>query len=563
VSRPLDPQPKYWRANPFHRGRLGEASISRVQAWGDDPRIGESARARDIIAGQWRFGAERFTADPRDPWSREAPSRHFAARLHSFSWLADLSALTPDASPFIARLIHAWTARFGEWDELAYDPELAAERLYAWLCWGRPAFEHGDLAQIVALMRVGSRHARLVAMSQADLNDRPLAFIKAGAALVLAGAAGFEPHTQLIAQGEEMLIEACARQFLADGGHRSRSPEALAEAFCDMLTAQAALDELGEPSPVLHDQLAKSADILRLLRLGDGALGCFHSGSENAPRTLDRALARAPGDPLAFQFSPDSAFQRIEAGDLRILFDVGAAPAAGYNEWAHAGALAFEMSSSTERIVVNVGAARELEPAARQAARATNGHSTLVIADALSATLEEARRSRLPPRLSGPTIDEVRRSSDESGVTVQARHDGYRAQFGLMHRRYIFADTLGRNVRGIDEMIRPQRLRSPRPREAIPYVIRFHLHPNVAARVTEPNAIALTTAGAQSWRMRTDAPAISVEKSIYWGAGAPRECLQIVLAGKADPMGHGLAPPNRVRWAFSRNDQVDREADGA
>jgi len=28
--------------------------------------------------------------------------------------------------------------------------------------------------------------------------------------------------------------------------------------------------------------------------------------------------------------------------------------------------------------------------------------------------------------------------------------------------------------------------------------------------------------------------------------------LKIVLTGAADPMGHGLAPPNRIRWALAR-----------
>ena len=142
-------------------------------------------------------------------------------------------------------------------------------------------------------------------------------------------------------------------------------------------------------------------------------------------------LARVPGDVRAFQFATHSGYQRLEAGPLRMLFDVGGAPPAAFSERAHASALAFELSSENERLIVNIGAARELEPAGRMAARATNGHSTLVIADALSAELDEQRRGKGPARLTGPKLDDVRRSSDESGITVQGRHDGYRAQFGL------------------------------------------------------------------------------------------------------------------------------------
>lgn len=185
------------------------------------------------------------------------------------------------------------------------------------------------------------------------------------------------------------------------------------------------------------------------------------------------------------------------------------------------------------------------------AARTTNAHSALIVGDALSAAFEEARRSR-GPRVVGPLLDDVRRSSDESGVTVQGRHDGYRGQFGLLHRRYIFVDHEGKNLRGIDELIRPMKLKTAPPKKPIPFAARFHLHPNVRARLTEPQTAQLETPGGQRWRFKTDAPGLAIEPSIYWGGAAPRETLQIVLSGKADPMGHGLAPPNRIRWALAR-----------
>jgi uncharacterized heparinase superfamily protein len=537
-----------WRANPFHRMRLGEAAPDRIEIWGDDPRVGDAERGREIGKGIWRIGAERLAGLHALPWSVEHPSRHFTARLHSFSWLIDLAAVGPSAHRRIGELVDAWVAEFGEWDELAWDCELTAERLFAWLSWGRPAFEHGAPEQRADLLRSAGRQARLLMLAQSELSERPLGAIKAGAALVLAGAAGFGDAERLAAQGEEMLIEACAKQFLPDGGHQTRAPETMAEALCDLIAAR---DALADPPPILRDALPKLADMLRMLRLGDGGLACFHGGSEGSRASIKAALARVEGQPRPFQYATHLAYQRLEAGPLRILFDVGAAPPLNYSERAHASALAFEMSSGGERLIVNVGATRELEPAARIAARATNGHSTLALADALSATLEEPRRGKGPARMSGPNLDDVRRSSDDSGITLQGRHDGYRAQFGLLHRRYLFVDHEGKNVRGIDELIRPMKLKSTPPKRPIPFVARFHLHPNVRARLAEQNSALLETPGGQRWRLKTDAPEINIEASIYWGGPSARDALQIVLYGHADPMGHGLSPPNRIRWALT------------
>jgi uncharacterized heparinase superfamily protein len=538
-----------WRANPFHRMRLGDATPDRIERFGNDPRVGDAERGREIGRGVWRIGAERLQGEHALPWLPSHPSRHFTARLHSFSWLIDLAAVGPSAHARIAQLIDAWIAEHGEWDDIAWDPELTAERLFAWLCWGRPAFEQGAPERRIALLRSTARQARLLMLAQSELGERHLGSIKAGAALILAGAAGFPDADRLAEQGDEMLIEATAKQFYPDGGHLSRAPDALAEALCDLIAAR---DAFYEPSDHLKDSIAKLADMLRMLRLGDGGLGCFHGGSEGSAASIDAALARVPGERRGFQFAQHTNYQRLDVGPLRVLFDVGGAPPLAYSERAHASALAFELSSETERLIVNVGAGRELAPAARSAARATNGHSTLVLSDALSATLEEPRRGRAPARLSGPTVDDMRRSSDDSGITVQGRHDGYRDKFGLMHRRYLFVDHEGKNLRGIDELIRPMRLKSPMPKQPIPFVTRFHLHPQVRARLVDHHVALLETPNGQRWRLRTDAPRIAIEPSIYWGGRSVRDSHQIVLSGEADPMGHGLAPPNRIRWALAR-----------
>ncbi|MGE3143295.1 MAG: heparinase II/III family protein [Hyphomonadaceae bacterium] len=543
-----------WRANPFYRLRLGETGPDRIAQFGHDPRMGDIHRGRELFRGHWRIAAERLAAEEIIPWRANAPSRHFAARLHAFAWLIDLAALGPDAHARIAALIETWVEAFGEWDDLAWDTELAAERLFAWLCHGRVAFEIGDAAQRPALMRSAGRHARLLLIAHNDLDDRPLARIKAGAALVLAGAAQFPDAARLTEEGEEILIEALAKQFLPDGAHQSRAPEQLAEALFDIVAACDALTRGGRDlPPSIRDALPRLANMLRFFRLGDGALACFQGGSENSAGSLDRALNAVKGPVRGFQFATHAAYQRLVAGDLTMLFDVGPAPPFAFAERAHAGALAFEMSCGGERLIVNVGAARELEPEGRAAARTTNAHSTLVVNDALSAALEQ--RGRGAPRFSGPVLDDVRRSEDEDGVTVQGRHDGYRTQFGLLHRRYLFVDHAGRNVRGIDELMRPMRLKSAASKQPIPFAARFHLHPRVRAEIIEHQMVALETPGGARWRLRTDAPAVTLAQSAYWGGRVlPQETMQIVLQGAADPMGHGLGPPNRIRWALARSD---------
>jgi uncharacterized heparinase superfamily protein len=544
-----------WRATPFYRMMLRGADPDRIMQWGKDPRVGDGDHGAEIVAGTWRIASERLNGNNLFPWSAPPPSPHFSARLHSFSWLRDVAALGPTARECIAMQILSWVSGFGEWHPQAWAPELVAERLFAWLCHGKPAFEGGDPVMRPALMRSFGRQARHLHLAAGDLRE-PNARIKAGAVLTMVGCAGVPESERFLDLGLAMLGEACAAQFSPDGAHLSRAPENLCEALCDMIAADDALvrHAIETPAPV-RETMVRMAGMLRFLRMGDGGLACFQGGGEGVPATIDRAFAEFEGAQRPFTVAPQSGYHRLEAGPVILIIDAGAAPPAGFGDRAHAGCLSFEWSSGPDRLVVNVGASLELAPEWRVAGRATNGHSTLVLDDALSAEFEQPRLGRGPARPVGPPHVTAKRTDDEEGAWIEAQHDGYRAAYGLIHRRTIYVDKAGRDIRGLDSLSRPvtqSRASDPwRP----PFTIRFHLHPKVQAEVVEKGTAVLAAPNGEKWRLRTDAARMRIEDSVYLGHGdGPQRTRQIVLLGNAEPNGAGDAPPNRVRWAFSRLD---------
>jgi len=541
-----------WRATPFYRLMLGGSDPNEVGFWPEDPRLGRESRGRELLRGEWRIASERLAERAPNPFLAPSPSEHFTARLHSFSWLADLAACGIDSHDSIGALLHAWTESFGGWHAAAWAPELTASRIYAWLCHGRPAFEFAQPQQRSLLLRSLGRQVRHLQLAAADILDPP-ARIKAGAALALAGCAGLPDAERFLDLGLEMLMECSAGQFLADGGHHSRCPEILAEAHYDYAAVKAALKHKGVETPrLLTETLQRSADMLRLLRLTDGRLACFHGGGEGDAGSLEAALERLPVGRM-FRFAPQSGYHRLDAGRTSLIIDAGAAPAASHADRAHAGALAFEFSDGPDRMLVNVGSGLELHPDWRAAGRATNAHSTLIVDEALSAKFEAARLGRGAAKPVGPPGLFARRTEDEEGAWVEASHEGYRSEFGLVHRRTVFIDVTGRDLRGQDALARPAADGRSGRSGRIPYAIRFHLHPSADLERGPSGALAIRTRSGELWRLRTDAQTVEVEGSIYLAdPNGPQKSRQIVLKGAADPDGAGEAAPNRVRWAFTR-----------
>jgi uncharacterized heparinase superfamily protein len=548
-----------WRATPFYRASQKSTDSVPIRRWANDPRTGDPVRGFDLVRGQWRIGAERLAGVNSNPWPAPAPSTHFTARLHSFSWLADLVSVGVAGHQAAAGLIDAWVRDFRDWHPAAWAPELTGERLFAWLAHGREAFAQLPSAPQVTALQSFVRQARHLRAACKDIRD-PSARLKAGATLALCGVAlsgrgedrGLDDASAILDQGMEMVDEECARQFLLDGGHASRAPEALLDASCDLSTVVRELTAVGVAPPRLAmEALPRLLPMVRFFQLGDGGLACFNGGGEGvraAIVALQKSGARAP----SFQFATHSGFQRLAANDSILLMDVGEAPSPLYGERAHAGALSFEFSVGVDRLIINVGSARELSPDWRAAGRATNGHSTLTIEDALSAQFSQRRMGRGAAHPVGPGAIHARRTEEEDGAWIDSHHDGYRAQFGYLHRRRLYLRRDGCELRGQDAVAAP--LGVARPPKPAHFAVRFHVHPSVRVERCDIHAATLTPPNGPAWKFVTDARAMEIEKSVYLsGVNTPdTRARQIVLRGVSDPARAEDCAPNLIKWKLTR-----------
>jgi len=218
---------------------------------------------------------------------------------------------------------------------------------------------------------------------------------------------------------------------------------------------------------------------------------------------------------------PEGGFVRIQSGRTLLIADAGPPPSPGFDAGAHAGTLSFELSIGRERMIVNCGGG--IQPAWRDALRATAAHSTLTVDDTSSS---EVRQGGIGRRPSDITV-EHRQASGAHWLDMS--HDGYKAAFGALHHRRIYIAEGGEDLRGEDS------LDADRP---LPFTLRFHLHPSVTAvrdKAEQPagdeegGSVTLTLPSGTIWRLRSDSGQLSVEDSIYLGGGTPRRCTQVVI----------------------------------
>lgn len=539
--------------SPVHRLRISGPGPGGFTALPKDNRPVRRERGEAILAGKWKFGAAHIeTPAGHSPWGPNFPSNHFADRIHRFHWLRDLASLGGTGEARARALVVAWSEAYGKWDNFAWRLSVTADRLINWLTAGPGLFTPLVGADRESVMETIGRQLRHLQFSGVEETD-PVSRFRIAVAMCIGGAATDDGRRTLDA-GLAMLEVESAALILPDGGHATRSPEALAEAMLDIQTVEELLLRLGLNAPAFLTKLQpRMAAMLSFFQETDGGILPANGGGDSGNGIAQAAMRPHGNVNSKFSFARLSAYQRVQAEGLTVYLDAGPGPERSNGVHAHAGALALTVDDGPERLITSCGANSELDPVVRDAARRTAAHSVLSLngEDSAVFVVDPNTGVRVPD---GPAQLAIRRMEEGDQYLLEGQHGGWRVRHGLIYRRRLYVAMNGGRITGEDSLSRPMsEAAASFPSGLIPFEIRFHLHPDVeVADGPDDRTVFLGLPKRQRvWRFRSET-LLSVENSRYWGGETARKTRQLVIRGVADPGADGSQAPNRVRWALSR-----------
>ncbi|HEY3951553.1 heparinase II/III family protein [Phenylobacterium sp.] len=549
-----------WRASALNLALLDRPEPEGLAAHPRDLRPPDPEAGRRILAGGFVLGGETLTMGPRgDPWDRPSPNRRFAAALHGFGWLKDLTVHGEPGAWEALRLTLGWRRLFGDWNRFAWDGPILERRVYNLACAASALSGPASDAEADQIASDLARQARyLLALNDGPLRAAERAVVAAIAGATLGGAAG----EGLLDRALRRLPGRLAATVRPDGSHASRSPQAALELFFDLQVLDDALAQLGVAAPwEMMQALERLAGALRVFTLADGRLAAFQGGESLEPAYV--AAARAQ-DGAADREAPNTCggYHRLEGRALQIVADAGA-PAPGAWSLAACGQpLALEILAGGKRLVVGAGwSPTGAGPAALRLAEAA---SCACLGEAACGTpLQGFPAQVLGPRLRDAyAVTEVSRQVERDAQWLEAAQDGWVYRFGLIHRRKLYLSEDIDEVRGEDALIPLRQRGGAEGRRFIPFVVRFHLAPQVSALIARDKKSVLIKAEGDDagWWLRNDAADVSLEPSICQEDGQLRHGQQIVLRGQAR-----LDAGAKLRWKLSpAHDRVEsRIVEGA
>jgi len=571
MSEPIPPSPGRPRPRQGHGTRLSHrlAAFSagmgpRMQGflWQPEPRFpGSAARGRQLLAGNFRLGGAFVEAPGASPWDITPPTDAFEAALHSFDWFDDLAAIEDGAGRTTAQAWLAdWIARFGRGKGPGWSADLTGRRQIRWITHALFLMSGQQPPETRLFQRTLSRQANFLA-KRWPRTSSGLPRFEALTGLIYSACAliGMETRLDPALRG---LAQECATQIDAQGGIVTRNPEELLEVFVLLTWTSQILQETGKRAdPAVDTAIMRIAPTLRALRHTDGSLMRSHGGGRGAPGRLIGALVQSGVRPSRMK-GLAMGYARMASGRVSVITDAAPPMMGAGSTNAHAGTLAFEMTSANHPLIVNAGSGASFGPEWRRAGRATVSHSTVSL-EGYSSSRFAHKAADVPPERQGfdegPTDVSIQVSEIAGGEGLILSHDGWRRTHGLVHLRSLTLEDNGSLLRGEDGLAAldaNDRERFMSINRILPtdvglrFATRFHLHPDVVVELDMGGAaVSLTLPTEEVWVFRHGGEAqLSIMPSIFFDAGRlqPRATKQIVLTQRV--RGYGAA----VSWSIAR-----------
>ncbi len=546
-------------ASPLHIARLRSA---RVPPFVASPRaivLKPKKAAAPYLAGSFHFKGHQFeTGQGGNPWSLAVPSEGFADYLHRFDWMDDLAADSGTASQIRAQyLVDGWISVYGKWNDFAWAPDITAQRLSAWLRHWRALLKSDDAASALRRANIYRQLSHL----RKSLRQLSAGAPQITACTVLAMAGAMMNNQAHLDRNLDRLDAHLDTQILADGGHISRQPGEIITLLKSLLALESTLAARGiEGSRQTSRAIDRLGAALLFFTHADDKLASFHGSGEGDARAIKSLIKAAGIKAKSFSYMPHSGYQRLEQNGTVMIMDTGDSPPRPYDQNAHLAPLAFELSVPAGRMIVNCGFNRAQPEGWQSVMRQTAAHSTLIIDDCSAGAIIDSRLYGQPiSKNAGPA--KAQRKELEDAIWLESTHDGYRDDTGLVHRRRIYMDMLGTDIRGEDSLSVPIGHTPLISHSSFAFALRFHVHPDVRLTLARDlKSALLILANGDGWRFRCDNGPIKIEKSVYLGRGyKPERCEQIVVHGDALSDNNGDDRSNRVRWSFKRLGKVGEQ----
>lgn len=495
-----------------------------------DFRPADRDAVRDMMAGRYLLASKLIETGGTSPFSVDVDFPDWWNNLQSFSWLRHFrDCRDPGEKLFARTLVLDWIGREGKFDPESWSLSLTGQRVLNWLRHLPLLLNGATPDQAKTIQRsLGTQVQSLRVRGRLATDPVERLF----AALGVLGAELCEPEDSANVELRlQQLDAALAAQLDDEGLHKSRNPRIQLNLLVELASLRQAANRHGSPTfASLSNRIDRMHEALDAVTLSSGEPAYFN-GCGQVPHDVLVAV-QANGPTPARRSRILGGYGILRSGRAVVIADSGLRPPPGFDEEAHAGALAFEFSFGSELILGSCGPAPTDMPETRDLFRQAIAHSSPTIEDEDAFVPAKGLRGR-PAEVPDMELVPAEHMMAVSSI-------GYATRFGAEIERRLTLLGDGTTLVGQDRIIAAGQTSGH-------LSIRFHLAPGISVHAPVGEGMRrLTLPNGEVWSFLWEGASLrqddSVRQSAYLGFN---RTIQLVLEADVEP---GL----EVGWILTR-----------
>ena len=439
-------------------------------------------------------------------WDNKKLKKKDYKNLNSFFWLfsLDLKSSKKDTQNVILQ----WIDKNHRYNSKSWEFDIVAKRIIAWTSNSRLTYEDSSAEYKVNFNGVINKQINhlINEITRSEWVDDKMI----GCAAIILTGLSYQNKDEHLRTGLNLLKKLIKSSFNNDGFPKSRSIRQLCFYLKYFILIREWFKESQSEIPdFINENIYYLGQAYAFTWQNNKIDLLFNGNHKTNNADFDHYLKK-----LGYNFKNQSnelgGYVALNNKKTSLIMDVGPSPDKKFSSNYQAGALSLEIISNGKKLICNSGYFQNPNHQLNELSKSSAIHSTLILDDRSSCKFNKTK-NKSSEIYHGLKILKKNIVFEENYWKINASHDGYLKQYGIIHEREIEFYPEQMKFIGHDKIIFKNSIKN------LKFDIRFHLEPNIKVMKTQNNKSILIELDGEGWKFSSNNNNMNINDGLYFG----------------------------------------------
>ena len=439
-------------------------------------------------------------------WENKKLKEKDYKNLNSFFWLfsLDLKSSKKDTQDVILQ----WIDKNHRYNSRSWEVDIVAKRIIAWTSNTRLTYEDSNIEyrnKFNGVIKKQINHLINEIERSEWVDDKMI-----GCAAIILTGLSYQDKDQYLETGLNLLKKFVKSSLGNDGFPKSRNIRQLCFYLKYFILIREWFKESQSEIPnFINENIYYLGQAYAFSWQNNKVDLLFNGNNETNNIDLDRYLKRL-GYSFKNQNNELGGYVALNNKKNSLIMDVGSSPDKKFSSNYQAGALSFEIISNGKKLICNSGYFQNHNHKLNELSKSSAIHSTLILDDRSSCKFNKTKNKN-SKIFQGLKILKKNIVFEKNYWKINAAHDGYLKQYGIIHEREMEFYPEQIKFVGHDKIISKNFVKN------LKFEIRFHLEPNIKIMKTQDNMTIFIDLDGEGWKFNSYNNNMNIDSGLYFG----------------------------------------------